>query len=245
MRKTKLISLPKQTTDQVQVVTSPGSSSSSITNIGRPTASQETERSSLTPQITQDEGVRVTIRNEEQEQLPTMADFMSFNRITFNPSVQPRPVNQIHEERQRNRESTNQRMEEVPRPRNEVEFGYLDEPLDQQRVPPQTPQSTTMPRQLGRRTHQSPRIVSIDAESNTVIIDQNLSRPTSAPGRVGLVPRGGGGGLPDSRRSVRQRGATQFDSMSSVASSRNPSPVSLLSSSESSMTSARNESTER
>lgn len=249
MRKTKLIPLPNQ-------VEPHGGSTSS---------SQDGEGSSLVPQSVAvlSEEVRATspmgivpsssVRDPQEvgqsHSPPTMDDFLSFNRITFNANVQPRPVShQIQEEQQRSSEPqyvANQVVREVPIVRTNVEFGHLDHhhpptaPSFDQLVPQSPPATMTIPRQLGRRSDQSPRILAINAESNTILLDG--SRPTSAPARVGLVQRGEVVNE-DVRRSVRDNGnhrRGEFDSMSSVASSRNPSPVSLGSSSGSSMASAQ------
>lgn len=255
MRKTKLIPLPNQI--EIQSIPSIG--------VSQEQQQQQEEGCSLVPQPPQTvpassrmgivpSSTRTQVHqqaeiNPSNSSPPTMDDFMSFNRITFNANVQqPRPVNQIHEEIQRQRNS--QSVRDVPIIRSDLEFGYLDEqypptaPSFDQLVPhsppPAPPTTMTIPRQLGRRSDQSPRIVSINAESNTIVIHNSSSRPTSAPARVGLVQRGGEGGE-DMRRSVRDNrggGGREFDSMSSVASSRNASPVSLVSSSGSSMTSA-------
>lgn len=247
MRKTKLIPLPHQESG------SPIRRSSSSSSRGE-RSSLVASRSSSPPVPTQSL-LRVP---PEEEQPPTMADFMSFNRITFVPSLpQQRPVNPIHEERLRNSEPPPPSVREVPIIRTDVQFGYLNEQQQpQQPSAPffdhfvtQTPPAT-MPRQLGRRSDQSPRIIAINAESNTIVVGHD-ARPTSAPARVGLVQRGETRVEPiseDVRRSVRDNGnrrGGQFDSMSSVASSRNPSPVSLISSSGSSMTSAQNDTQER
>lgn len=257
MRKTKLIPLPNQ--ESGSPITRRSSSSSSSRGEG---SSLVPSRSSSPPPVQTQSLIRVAT---EEERPPTMADFMSFNRITFNPSVpQQRPVNPIHEERLRNSEPPPPPpppsvVREVPIVRTDVQFGYLNEQQLPSSAAPafdhfvtQTPPAT-MPRQLGRRSDQSPRIIAINAESNTIIVGHNDDRPTSAPARVGLVQRGGTtmeeSRSEDVRRSVRdngnRRGGGQFDSMSSVASSRNPSPVSLISSSGSSMTSAQNDTQER
>ena len=230
MRKTKLIPLPNQLEAQQQLTTASGSSASS---------SRDGEGSSLVP-VTVPPPQSVSVPPEASP--PTMEDFISFNRITFNPSVQ-QPVNQIHEERQRSREPPVVRDVPIIITAEEEQFHYPPTAPTLDQLAPQstlTTTPTTIPRQLGRRSEQSPRVLAINAESNTIVI----GRPTSAPARVGLVQRGEvvDEGNP-SRRSVRVSGnhrGREFDSMSSVDSSRNPSPVSLASSTGSSMTSAHN-----
>lgn len=246
MRKTKLIPLPNQVDEEEQ-----------RRRIRRRSNTNGSSGSSAP--------IQSATRGSSGENPVTMEDFLSFNRITFNASV-PRPVsNPIHEERLRNSEpplaSSSQNIREVPIIRTDVEFSYLDEQQQQHHhhpptapsydhIVPTTPPPTTMtiPRQLGRRSDQSPRIIAINAESNTIIIGDS-HRPTSAPARVGLAAAAAN---EDIRRSMRDNNNSsgngrggEFDSMSSVASSRNPSPVSLISSSGSSMTSAHNGTQER
>lgn len=244
MRKTKLIPLPNQNEALVATISEASSSSRSR---------QEAEEGSSFAIPTTTVSPITRSHHEEVASPPTMDDFLSFNRITFNPSVPRRPANPIHEERLRSSDPvSSQVIRNVPIIRTDVEFAYHDEQQQQHSptapsfVPLTPPPTTTIPRQLGRRSEQSPRIIAINAESNTIVIGHSgdsSSRPTSAPARVGLVTS------EDNRRSVRDnnngRGG-EFDSMSSVASSRNPSPVSLASSSGSSMTSvARNGHQER
>lgn len=88
------------------------------------------------------------------------------------------------------------------------------------------------PRQLGRRAEARVRVVSITTETNSLgnqRIIVNHDRPTSAPGRV-------------AQRPVEPYVASE---PSSVISSRNASPVSILSSSASSSTASATDNTER
>lgn len=232
MRKTKLIPLPNQVERNNNNNNNPhrsheGAGPSSVVTYAPPETSQSLVLISPPTNIGQ---------VEQESTMDSVGDFMSFNRITFDPPA-PHPPNRIIEDRQRSGAQD-----------TVDEFVFVNEvhppsaPVLDQRLPQSPP--VTLPRQLGRRSELSPRIVAINAESNTIIIshgDNSGNRPTSAPARVGLVQRTEQ--HPEERRNIREREV--FDSMSSVASSRNPSPVSLVSSSGSSVTSARNSAPER
>lgn len=252
MRRTKLIPLPHQ----VEAARTGNDSNQEGFGEGSSLVAYQSSESVPSPVLINSPSQRDIPRESNLLQEPVMAtmeDFNAFNRITFDPPAQP-PPNLIIEERQRN--TALDQNNSVPI------IHFVDEQQQQPATapvlfdPPRTPPRTmTIPRQLGRRSEHSPRIVAINAESNTIIIshnnNNNNSRPISAPARVGLAESAAAAAAGESaaaRRTVRDRNSRErgeFDSMSSVASSRNPSPVSLLSTSGSSMASARNNSTER
>lgn len=239
MRRTKLISMPNQV-DVRRFEGNTFQTASAARDEG------DGEGSCLVPTLNVLPSSSAPVVNSTVESPPTMDDFMTFNRVTFNPNAQRPQTNQIHEERLRYSEPPQPVSSSNLRATSTLVTATQQYEFPDPSAPPLddfvTPNSPVTPRQFGRRTDQSPRIIAINAESNTIVIGNINSRPTSAP--AGLI-QSGNDNLRRSVRDTRHPNRSEFDSMSSVASSRNESPVSLESSSGSSVTSTQNEPADR
>lgn len=239
MRKTKPILIPSQQDSQSSAAEESSclvlfddqerQSSSVLTTADPP---QNNQRVTDIDLVSDEHLIEAQISGPTLDELPpalidtmdtTLNDFDSFNHIRFdNERVQRQPTSahsiiaMDHQPMTAIPIEMNNHPEGPPAFNEDLTLNFIADEIIEN-----SPRRT-MPRQLGRRSELHPRIVAINTESHTITISH---RPSSAPARVVSADSPGG----NNRNNNRYQ-----ESVSSMASSRNPSPVSLISSSGSS-----------